>query len=81
MEYSIRCDNGVMSHARRDRRLVPVPAEIRGFVAELVEELGPKGAATRLGCGRDTALSVALGRDVMPGTRALLLEAFRRDAA
>lgn len=60
-----------MSDARRDRRLVPVPAAIRDHVVALVHELGPRAAGRQVGVSRDTAVAIAAGLDVMPGTLAL----------
>ena len=63
-----------MSDNRRDPRLVPVPVEIREHAASLVREHGPRRAARYLGVSRDTAISLALGIDCMPGSLALARE-------
>jgi hypothetical protein len=64
-----------MAHTIRDPRTKPVPEDLRSFARELVNELGPRGAAQKLNVGRSTVLSIIAGQDAMPGTIALLREA------
>lgn len=56
-------------------RTVPTPEPIRLAVADLVHALGAREAARRLGVARHTALALACGAQVMPGSLALAREA------
>lgn len=60
-----------MSNMPRDPRLVPVPDPIRQHAARLIGDHGPREAARKLGVSRATALSLAAGLAVMPGSIAL----------
>jgi hypothetical protein len=62
-----------MKDNRWSRRLVAVPADLKQHVSVLVQQLGPRDAAKKLGVSRDTAISVAAGLDVMPGSLALIM--------
>ena len=57
---------------RRDPRTREVPPSVRSAVAALVEAVGAKQAAARLGVSPGVAKSVASGEWVMPGTLAIL---------
>ncbi|HEY4158682.1 MAG TPA: hypothetical protein VGM29_11320 [Polyangiaceae bacterium] len=63
---------------RRTRNVVPVPVEQVATVAELYQQLGPRGAAAKLGIGRGALLGVIASGQAMPGTLALLREALER---
>jgi len=52
--------------------------EIRTLVARTLDLLGPVHAARVLGVSRSTLLTVAAGGGVLPGSLALLREAYRR---
>lgn len=73
--------NRDMSNISRDPRCVPVPALIRKRAVRLIREYGPREAARLLGVSRDTAISAALGLDLMPGTVALMREAIASGGA
>lgn len=70
-----------MAHGTQRPRTLPVPDEIRGYVAALVRELGPREAARRVGLSRHATLAVALGSPVTRGTLAIAREAMGRSAA
>jgi hypothetical protein len=55
-----------------DHRVLPVPESHRLRAATLIAKLGNRRAAKKLGVSKDTALRVAAGFPVMPGTIALL---------
>lgn len=52
-------------------------SDIRALARELVTTTGPKAAAKALRVGRDTALNLAAGGPVRPGTFALIRERAR----
>ncbi len=66
-----------VNHARS----VPVPDDLKAYVASLVAEHGPRRAAEILGVSRQAAMGVALGTPVLRGTLALVREAKGRQAA
>ena len=70
-----------MAPGAQHSRTVPVPDDIRGYVAALVREVGPRRAAARVQLSRHAVLAVALGSPVMPGTLALVREAMTVRAA
>lgn len=51
--------------------------DLREIARSFVRELGPNGAARKLGVGRETALSLAAGARVNRGTLALVREHLR----
>lgn len=70
-----------MANATHRPRTIPVPDDARGYVAALIQELGPREAAARLELSRHAALSVALGTPVTRGTLALVRMAMERRPA
>lgn len=70
-----------MAHIAHDPRLVSVPPEHRDFASSIVRELGPRGAAKHVGIGRTALLGIIGLGECMPGTAALLREAFARKQA
>lgn len=58
-------------------RTIQPPSDVRDFALEMVRELGPRSAAKALGVARQTAMSIAVGAPVMPGSVALVREAMR----
>jgi hypothetical protein len=70
-----------MAHVAHDPRLVKVPEEHREYAATLLRELGPRAAAKHLGLGRGALLGILATGECMPGTAALMREAFGRKAA
>jgi hypothetical protein len=48
--------------------------DLRQRVATLLERLGPRHLARRIGVSRDAVLGVAAGMSALPGTLALLRE-------
>lgn len=69
-----------MAHVTRPRT-IEVPDELRGYVAALVQELGPRRAAERLELSRHAVLAVALGSPVTRGTVAIVRQAMQRRPA
>lgn len=63
-----------MTNAKRDRRLVPVPSNIRARVSEMLRDHGASEGARRLGVSKEAAIRVIAGLDVMRGTLAILRE-------
>lgn len=62
-------------------RTVPVPPEIRDYVAGLVHAHGAAGAAAILDMSRHATLALALGIEASRGSVAIAREAQRRQAA
>lgn len=58
-------------------RTITPPPEVRDYALGMIHRLGPGPAAKALGVARQTAVSVALGAPVMPGSVALIREAMR----
>jgi len=57
------------------------PVEHRRAVRELMDEKGEAGAAKDIGISRAAMLRVVAGREVRPGTLALLRERFGKAAS
>lgn len=62
-------------------RTVPTPPELREYVVALVNELGTRHAAERLGLSQSATMRVALGEPALRGTLAIVRESKGRDAA
>lgn len=56
----------------------PVPPEFQSLAKRLMDELGARGAAARLGVSRTALVNLAAGGTVVPGTLSLLREALQR---
>lgn len=71
-----------MAHATQRRaRTVPVPDDLKLYVADLVARRGPRAASEFLELSRHAALAVALGAPVTRGTLALVQVAKTRGRA
>lgn len=70
-----------MANSAQRPRVVPVPPDLRDYVAGLVRELGPRRAAERLTLSRHATLALALGIEASRGTLAIAREQRARDAA
>jgi hypothetical protein len=69
-----------MAHSARPR-VVPVPTEIRNFVAGLIRVHGARRAAAQLELSRHATLALAVGVEAARGTIAIARQAMGRSAA
>lgn len=60
-----------------NHKAVTPPDDVRAYAHELILRLGPARGARELGVARQTAVSLALGCPVMPGSVALVRETMR----
>lgn len=64
-----------MDHVSRRPRVVPVPPDVREFVAELVRSCGASKAASQLELSRGATLALAFGLEASRGTIAIAQQA------
>jgi hypothetical protein len=69
-----------MANGTRRPRVIPVPDDVRNYVAALVRTFGLRNAAARLDLSRHATAAVALG-EASRGSVAIVRESMAREAA